>query len=76
MKYFTRECVLGELDDVEFDDRLVQYLRYRDSVWDLLPVNLRKAIDSVPFHDAKVARLYVREAEREIELELLVRSVR
>jgi len=75
MKYFTREYVMGELDDPEFEDRLVQYVRYRSTIWSRLPRDVQRAVNEVKFHDAKIIILDERESEKVVELRLATQGI-
>src|SRR4051794_31439184 len=70
MKYFTKEYVMGELDDAEFDQRLAQYLQYRATIWERLPTDLRKATNEVPFHDAKIESVDADDSAKIVRIEL------
>jgi len=75
MKFFDRDFVSARLEDPEWESRIQAYEQHKARIWPRLPAEVRKAVETVAFHDARIERLHVGSA-RDVHLQLFCESSR
>src|SRR4051812_44568347 len=73
MRFFDRDFVSAKLDDSEWEGRIQAYEQRKASIWPRLPPDVRTAIETIPFHDARIERLMARPG-LEVQLQLFCDS--